>query len=66
MDKPRCPACGGKPITNYVDYADWWETSCDNCYDGAPDSSSRSEVGIGPTAEKSVRDWLESVELGLE
>lgn len=35
---------------------------CDDCYDGAPDSSTRGDVGIGLTREAAVASWNEFVE----
>jgi hypothetical protein len=36
--------------------------ACSDCYDGAPDSGTRSEIGSGMNAAQAIADWNEKME----
>jgi len=54
-----CARCGMPPIVYESDAPARfrWVVLCDNCYDGAPDSATRHEIGTGATPERAARDW---------
>ena len=56
-----CYRCGKVPT---VDPNGGYPTvSCSDCYDGAPDSGSRGEVGSGLNTVQAVADWNERMEM---
>ena len=60
-DPLPCYRCGKVPE---VDPNGGYPTvSCSDCYDGAPDSGSRSEVGSGLTRAEAVDNWNQAMEM---
>src|SRR5688500_10087478 len=59
----RCPRCGEAPRVGKL-YA--WYVSCDRCYDGAPDSTTRNELGCGDTEAQAIAQWNERVSCWLD
>jgi hypothetical protein len=55
-----CEHCSQVPTPSRWS-GDWWVT-CSDCYDGAPDSSTRGDCGFGHTKSEAINDWNETVE----
>ena len=64
-DAQDCPRCGDAPSISISHLDDGWLIGCDNCYDGAPDSSTRSEYAIGGTVEAAAREWNTMIDDGF-
>ena len=66
-DAKDCPRCGDAP-TVCVDTGSpfgGWMIGCDNCYDGAPDSDTRSEYAQGETPMDAAQEWNEKINDGF-
>lgn len=52
-----CVNCNKPPEQSFngISYNFW----CEECYDGAPDSPTRSWVGTGLTLKEAIVDWNE-------
>ena len=52
-----CARCGRVPEMGADACGYEYMISCRACYDGAPDSSRRTELGHGPTRDAAAKDW---------
>jgi hypothetical protein len=59
----NCHRCGRAP---YVDKLYAWSVACPNCYDGAPDSGTRNELGDSLDRDEAIEAWNERQEDALE
>lgn len=57
MTVANCPVCGSEGKVSKL-YA--WSVTCDNCYDGAPDSGPQL-IGHALTRDAAVSEWNEAV-----
>lgn len=55
FEPKKCPLCGGHPVVE--NYGVVWSAYCPECYDGAPDSSTRNMVGSDLARDRAVESW---------
>ncbi|KKK76901.1 hypothetical protein LCGC14_2858980, partial [marine sediment metagenome] len=62
-DLRPCWRCGRLPIVSGERYT---SVACIDCYDGAPDSTTRNEYGSGLTPEVAITEWNTCMEYTMD